>query len=300
MALAGCGGSGSDGAPNSSATLTLDTEPNAVHAGIELAVARGFTDAEGVDLTVQPPVRGTDSVALLETGRTDFAILDLHDLARARGRGKDLVAVMAIVEDPLTAVIAKPGTAAPRALVGKPVAVSTRRADIAALRAIVPGGAERVPIGARTAAATVGPWYAAAPGAKVFRVEDHGAPAYPELVLAVTRETLQDYPDLVRATVYALQRGYRETIADPESAVEALIKAAPGTRRAPALRQLDAVTPAFQSSDGTIGTLDAARLEQWAAWEQRSDIVGKRPEVALMFDGRYARSGAKQAAEEDG
>jgi ABC-type nitrate/sulfonate/bicarbonate transport system substrate-binding protein len=320
LTVAGCG-SGSDGAPNSSATLTLDFQPNAVHTGIELAVARGFTDAEGVSLEVKAPSQSTDSVAMLLTGRTNFAILDLHDLAIARAKGKDLVAVMAIVQDPLAALIAQPGTASPRALEGKRVGVTGLPSDVAVLDSIVRGdggdpakvkrvtiGFEAVPalISRRVAAATAF-WNAEGvaiaekrPGTKVFRVEDYGAPAYPELVLTVTRETLQDDPDLVRATVHALQRGYRETFADPESAVEALIKAAPATKRALALKELDAVAPSFRSSAGRIGTFDTARLQRWAAWEQRFGIVDKRPDVALMFDGDFARSGAKKTAEEDG
>jgi ABC-type nitrate/sulfonate/bicarbonate transport system substrate-binding protein len=320
LVLAGCGSS-SDGAPNSSATLTLDFQPNAVHAGIELAVARGFTDAEGVQLDVQAPSQSTDSVTLLLSGRTKFAILDLHDLAIARAKGRDLVAVMAIVQAPLAALIAQPGTSSPRALEGKRVGVTGLPSDVAVLDSIVrgaggdPRAVKRVTIGfqavpallARRVAAATAFWNAEGiaiadrrPGTKIFHVEDYGAPAYPELVLTVTRETLQDDPDLVRAVVHSLQRGYRETIADPESAVEALIKAAPGTKRALALKELDAVTPSFQGSSGTIGTFDSRKLEQWAAWEQRFGIVDRRPEVALMFDGSFARSGAKKAAQEDG
>ena len=47
------------------------------------------------------------------------------------------------------------------------------------------------------------------PGMREFRVDDYGAPAYPELVLPVTRETLEEKPAVVRATIRALQRGYR-------------------------------------------------------------------------------------------
>jgi ABC-type nitrate/sulfonate/bicarbonate transport system substrate-binding protein len=295
--------------------------PNAVHAGIELAVDRGFTDAEGVALEVQAPAKSTDSVTLLLTGRTKFAILDLHDLAIARAKGRDLVAVMAIVQDPLAAVIAQPDVRSPRALEGKRVGVTGLPSDVAVLNSIVRGdggqaskvrrvtiGFEAVPalISRRVAAATAF-WNAEGvaiaserPGTKVFRLEDYGAPAYPELVLTVTRETLQDDPKLVRATVHALQRGYRETIADPESGVQALVKAAPGTKRDLALKELDAITPTFQSSDGTIGTFDLPALEKWAAWEQRMRIVDKRLDIGLMFDGSFARSGAKQTAQEDG
>ena len=37
-------------------------------------------------------------------------------------------------------------------------------------------------------------------------------------MLSVTRETLQERPALVRATVAALRRGYEEMLTDPEKA----------------------------------------------------------------------------------
>jgi ABC-type nitrate/sulfonate/bicarbonate transport system substrate-binding protein len=321
VALAGCGGAGNDGAPNSDATLTLDFTPNAVHAGIELAASRGFAEAEGVQLTVQAPSESTAPVTLLATGRTDFAVLDLHDLAIARAKGRDLVAVMAIVQDPLAAVVAQPEVRRPRELEGRRVGVTGLPSDTAVLDSIVRGDGgsprrvQRATIGfdavqallSRRVAAATAFWNAEGtalrekrPGTRIFRVEDFGAPAYPELVLAVTRETLQDEPSLVRAVVHALQRGTREAIADPESAVQAVIAAAPGTGRALTARQLAAVSPSFQADDGSIGTFDTARLERWAAWEQRFGIVARRPEVALMFDGSAARSGVKQTQAEDG
>jgi putative hydroxymethylpyrimidine transport system substrate-binding protein len=50
LLVAGCGGSGENESPNEPATLLLDFTPNAVHAGIYVAVDRGFDTAEGVQL----------------------------------------------------------------------------------------------------------------------------------------------------------------------------------------------------------------------------------------------------------
>ena len=79
------------------------------------------------------------------------------------------------------------------------------------------------------------------PDIREFRVDDYGAPAYPELVLTVTRETLEDHPSLVRATIRALQRGYTQTQNDPESAVSTMLEPRAGPRargaRRPARRR---------------------------------------------------------------
>ena len=115
LAVAGCARTSED-RPNQSAKLVLDFQPNAVHAGIYLALERDFDGAEGVDLSVAAPSSSTDSVKLLLGGRAQFAILDIHDLALAREKGRDIVGVMALVQRPLAAVIAQPQIARPRDL----------------------------------------------------------------------------------------------------------------------------------------------------------------------------------------
>jgi ABC-type nitrate/sulfonate/bicarbonate transport system substrate-binding protein len=125
------------------------------------------------------------------------------------------------------------------------------------------------------------------PGLREFRVDDYGAPAYPELVLAVTRQTLQDRSSLVRATVAALARGYEEVLSDPENGVTALADAVKGADRAQIQRQLDEVSPSFTAGARGFGELNRPRLEQWAHWERRLRITQRVPEVGLAFDGRY-------------
>src|SRR6266516_7352559 len=90
--LAACGGGAEPGA-SKEATLVLDFTPNAVHAGIYAALREGYFRDAGVDVTVHPPSSSTDAPRLLAAGRTDFAILDIHDLAIARERGLPLVGV---------------------------------------------------------------------------------------------------------------------------------------------------------------------------------------------------------------
>ena len=137
--LAGCG-VGDSGAPQGQdVNLVLDFAPNAIHAGIYSAVARGFDSGEGVNLVVRAPSATTDSVKLLQTDQADFALLDIHDLALARERGIDLVGLMAIVQRPLAAVIARPGISSPRQLAGKTVGITGTPSDTAVLDSIVSG-----------------------------------------------------------------------------------------------------------------------------------------------------------------
>ena len=304
-AIAGCGGGTGEDRPNETATLLLDFTPNAVHAGIYVATARGFDEAEGVKLEIRKPSASTDALKLLEGGRADMAILDIHDLGIAREKGRDLVGVMALVQRPLAAVLAQPEIRSPKDLEGKRAGVTGLPSDSAVLRSVVEGAggdAGRVretTIGfeavkallARRVAAATAFWNvegvavrAKRPAIREFRVDDYGAPTYPELVLTVTRAELEDHPALVRATIRALQRGYTDTQSDPESAISTMLEREPGLERATLSAQLDAVAPAFTAGAAGFGQLRPAALRQWAAWDVRFGILKAPIDVTRAFD----------------
>ncbi len=138
IVLAGCGSSTS-GPQARPVTLMLDFTPNAVHAGIYAALAHGYDRQHGIALKVLPPPSPVDSIKLLEDGRVDFSLIDIHDLALARERGAQIEAIMAIVEQPLAAVIAQPQISSPRQLQGRTVGVPGDPSDYAVLDSVVAG-----------------------------------------------------------------------------------------------------------------------------------------------------------------
>src|SRR3954452_7407935 len=307
LALAGCGGAGAGGGtdrPDEDASLLLDFTPNAVHAGIYLATDRGYDKAEGVTLDVKAPGASTDALRLLQGGRVDMAILDIHDLALAREHKRDIVGVMAVVQRPLASVLAQPDIARPRDLEGRRAGVSGLPSDVAVLRSVVAGDggdpdavktttigfqAVKVLLAHRVDAATAF-WNvegvalkARRPGIREFRVDDYGAPPYPELVLCVTRRTLDEKRPVIRATIRALRRGYEEAENDPDSAISALQSANPDLDRDAADAQLDAVAPAFTAGADYYGQLRADVLQRWADWDLKFGIVKTAIDVGSAF-----------------
>src|SRR5436190_9685380 len=299
-ALAGCGFSGASERPDKAATLLLDAPPSGVHAGIFSTMRRGYAEAEGVHLRVRVPAVGSDAGRALLTGRADFAVLDLHQLARERERGRDLVALLALVQRPLVAVLAPPGTRSPRALAGQRVGVPANAPwDAALARAIVPR-ARPVPLSDHPAA-TVGRWDVDGvalrqrrPGAREFRLDHYGAPNYPELVLVATRATVDTDPTLCAALVRALARGYRFTLSDPPSSVEDLVASRSGLDPATLGAQLDVLDAALVGASGAFGVLDPAALRRWASWEAKLGVVRRAPNVARAFEPRFAADAARE------
>ena len=108
--------------------------------------------------------------------------------------------------------------------------------------------------------------------------------AYPELVLTVTRETLDDDAPVVRAAIRALQRGYGEAQTDPESAVATMVADEPELDAEQLTAQFDAVAPAFTAGARAYGELRRPVLEQWADWDVEFGILDERPDVGAAFD----------------
>lgn len=318
--LAGCGGD-DGGAPTPATTataavapttldLTLDFAPNAVHSGIYVAQQDGTLDAAGVDLRIRVPGSGADGAKLLAAGRTDLAIMDIHDVALARQEGADLVAVGAIVQRPLAAVLARPGIERPRDLEGERVGVTGLASDDAALDQIVRGDGgdprkvRRVEIGFEAVssvlsgrvAAAIGFWNAEGvalkarrPRSSVFRLDAFGSPVYPELLLVATPETLDAHGDAVERLTAALATAYR-TVATrsprEDAATIAALTAGSGDKTIDpetTAAQLRAVKPALLDAAGEPIALDREALAAWAAWEASSGIVSDPPDLDALI-----------------
>ncbi len=303
FAVSGCGQTAN--APSDQPiTLVLDFTPNAVHAGIYLAVDRDYDGAQGITLNVRTPGASTDSLKTLLGHRADFAIVDIHDLALARQQGRDIVGVAPLVQVPLAAVLAQPDIRSPKDLEGKRAGVTGLPSDDAVLDTVVRGGGgnpkrvKRVTIGFNAVSALIGKRVSAAtafwnveglavrahrPGMHEFRVDQYGAPSYPELVIAVRGETLRENPATVSAVVTALRRGYAETAADPASAISAMTRQVPGLDAKPLTAQLAAVSQSFAQGVPAWGLFNRANLEAWSKWEARVGIVRKPPDVTQAF-----------------
>jgi NitT/TauT family transport system substrate-binding protein/putative hydroxymethylpyrimidine transport system substrate-binding protein len=293
---------GGCGSPARTATLMLDFTPNAVHAGIYSAMAHHL----GARVRVLTPSATTDSIKLLEAGRVDFAILDIHDLAIARERGAPIVGIMAVVQRPLAAVVASPRIRTPRQLQGATVGITGVPSDTAVLRSVVagaggdPGRVRTVTIGFNAVADLLAGRVAAAtafwsdegvtlaqrrPGFHSFKVDDYRAPSYPELVVCATTATLRRNHSLATAVVRTLQRGYGYTLAHPGQSARDLESRVPGLDPSLVKAELRALLPAFSAT----GQLNRARLEAWAGWEARFGIVSRPPNVSTTFDTTLAR-----------
>jgi len=295
--VAGCGSGDSSSSPRPKLTLALDFTPNAVHAPIYAAVREGLDRKAGVRIQIRAPGASPDSLKDVLSGAADLGILDIHDLGLAADKGKDVVAVAALVQRPLAAIITPASIARPRDLEGKPVGVSGLPSDPAFLDAVMgdDGGdakkAKLVTIGFTAVQSLISGRIDGVPafwnaegvtlrerGVKIheFRADDYGAPRYPEVVLVTRRETLAKHGAAVRAAVRAITEGMAAVKADPAAATADIAKAS-GTDTKLVRAQIDAVLP-------ILGTkLDPSVLAAWADWDVKFGILPKRPDLGRTF-----------------
>ena len=123
-----------------------------------------------------------------------------------------------------------------------------------------------------------------------FRVDEFGAPRYPELVLAVTRETLDERGELVDSMLAELARGTRAALRDRDATVEELARV--GRRRAARARAARGggarAAPPLR--------LDREALEAWARFDARFGILREPPDVERAFRLAAASPGANRPA----
>jgi putative hydroxymethylpyrimidine transport system substrate-binding protein len=293
---AGCGGGGDE---DPVLTVGLDFTPNAVHAPIYTAARNGYDRRHGIRLRIRPPGSAPDSLKLLSSGRADIAVLDIHDLGLARERGQDIVGIGALVQRPLAAIIARADVHRPRDLEGRRVGVSGLPSDIAVLRAVVEGDGgdfdkvRRTTIGFAAVPSLIERKVDAVPafwnaegvalrqrGVRIreFRVDDFGAPRYPEVVLLTTRRTLDRRRRQVTDALRAIADGTESVLAHPGPAIDEIATAG-GADRELVAAQMRAVRPALRPPL----RLDRRALEGWASFAKRFGILKRRLDVDRAF-----------------
>ena len=247
-----------------------------------------------------------DNAKLLVSGRADFAVMDISDFGIARERGLDLVPIAAIVQLPLASVIARDPNEirTPADLAGKTVGVTGVPSDDAVLDTVLraggvdPSSVHRVTIGFNAVAdlaagkvdAATAFWNAEGIALerlgipiRVFRVDDYGAPRYPELVLVTSSDQLSREPALVQALVRATREGEAFVVAHPSAALDDLLGATSGLDREEQRAQLHALlrAHAFDTREG----FDSRTLTALGQWDFEHGIVDHPIDLSAAFPG---------------
>jgi putative hydroxymethylpyrimidine transport system substrate-binding protein len=297
-------------------SLVLDYFPNADHAGIYAARATGEYDRAGLDVDIKAPPDPSAPLKLLRAGRADLVLSYEPELLLARDKGAtDLVAVGALVEKPLTAMIALPESKVRTAkdLAGKRVGTAGIGYQSAYLKTILtkagvdPGSVKETNVGfdfvrpliAKKVDATLGAFWnyegvdLQRRGKKptILKMDELGVPTYDELVFVARREDLdEDGASRIRRFMQATARGHRTLQKDPSAGVDALLEAAPDLDRGLQEAAVKATLPAFfppKGKDLPWGWQDLASWDAYGKWMLQNGLLKQPPNAARALTNEF-------------
>lgn len=281
------GASGSSGG-TTTVRFALDWTPNTNHTGLYVAQQNGWFADAGIDLQILPYNTALPDT-LIDAGSAEFGISFQDGATVARASGANIVSVLAVLQRWATAIGVKADRSdlnSPKDLDGKTYAGFGAPTEVPLLQAVIRdagGTGEFTTVALGTSAyealysgsADFTIPFVAWEGIeaerngtpmKYFQYTDYGFPDSYSVVVTANRDWLGENPDVSRAFVQALQRGYEFAADQPDEAAQLLIAANPGV-----FADEDLVTQSQQmlaetymkAPDGTIGTQTA---QQWATY----------------------------------
>jgi putative hydroxymethylpyrimidine transport system substrate-binding protein len=317
LALAACGEKKESTGPakRESVRLMLDFFPNADHAGIYAAQGTGAFDRAGLDVSIQTPSDPSAPLKLLAAGRVDLAISYEPELLLARDHGQKLVAVGALVQKPLTAVVSigKRAISDPRQLAGKTVGTAGIPYQSAYLKAILdragvdPARVKEVNVGFNLVPAMLSGRVDATLGAywnyeavqlqqerkrpKVIRMETVGVPTYNELVIVARQSDLDAKAGgaKVRRFMRALAEGMKALRKDPNTGIAPLLRANKDLDRRLQEASVKATMPVFFPADTSkpFGTMNPAEWAAYGDWMARNRLLRNPPDAGAALTNEF-------------
>jgi len=281
--------------------IVLDYFPNADHAGLYAAIADGEFRRAGLDVQPQVPSDPAAPLKLLAAGRADLAISYEPEVLLARDRGLRVVSVGAMIQKPLTSIIAlgKARIRRPADLKGKTVGTAGIPYQSAYLRTILESAGlsdsavKEISVGFNLVPAMLSGKVDATLGAfwnyegvqlrlarkrpTIIRMEQAGVPTYNELVIVARQADLASRGSRVRRFVQALGRGWESVRSNPRAAVGALLAANRDLDRRLQLASIEATLPVvFPGGGRPFGWQDPAAWDRYAKWMYANRLL-RRP-----------------------
>ena len=294
--------------------LLLDYFPNADHAGIYAAQSSGAYAKAGLDVEITPPPDPSAPLKLLLAGKADIAISYEPELLLARDQGAQLVSVGALVQKPLTSLMAvgKHAVKTPQGLRGKRVGTAGLPYQSAYLRTILgaagvdPGTVKETNVGFNLVPAMLSGKVDATLGAfwnyegvdlqrrgrdpQIQRIEQLGVPTYSELVFVVRRRDLdQDFGAEVRRFIQATARGHAMLRDDPSTGVDALLQAAPELDRGLQQAAVEATLPVFFPADAKrpFGWQDPDEWQRYIDWMLENGLIKRQQNAEQVLTNEF-------------
>ncbi len=288
-------------------TVMLDWFPNADHAALYSAIAHGDFRSGGLDVEPVTPAETAEPLKLLAAGKVDMAISYEPEVLLARDQGLKVVSIGALVQRPLTSIIALPGKHIESVadLAGKRVGTAGISYQAAELRTalehakVEPSTVRETNVGfnlipamlsGKVDATLGGLWNYEAIQLElmhkhpvVIPVDQAGVPTYDELVLVVREDEARTRGQDLRAFLQALTRGEQAVRANPVAAAALLVKASPSLEGKLQLESIRKTLPAAlpANSSKPFGWQSPPAWAAFGSWMLTHGLLQRNPNGGL-------------------
>ena len=313
IALGACAPAAVPAPPLTRVTLMLDWVPNVNHTGLFVAQQNGYFAEAGLDVNIIQPgeVYAEQAVA---SGAADFGVSFQEQLTLARANdGVPLVSIAAILQHNTSgfAARAEQGVATPAdwaglryGAFGSPFEAPTLRAlmecaggDFSQLQIVEAGFTDPLALLAEkqidlawiffgtqgVAAAQAGQ------GLQVTMMDQYFdcIPDYYTPILIASEQTIADRPEVVRAFLNAVSRGYRLAIEKPGEAAAILHAAAPETDLAVLQAQQAWLAPRYQAEAPRWGEQQLSVWQGYAQWMLDQGLISRPLPAEAAFTNTF-------------
>ncbi len=312
---AGCGEKEESvrGGETTSLELMLDFFVNPDHAGIYTALENGHFEEAGLEVTPRVPSDPATPIKLVASGQADLAVSYEPEVLLARDQGLPVIAVAAIVPQPLTSLISLPDAEIeePSDLRDKTIATAGIPYQDAYLKTILaranlsPADVKTVNVGFGLLPAILGGRAQAMLGGfrnvegvdlrlrgkapVVTPVDQLGVPTYDELVLVAQRQQLEEDPQAIRLFIAALARGTEAAANNPQAATKALLEANPDLDPKLTRAEVAATLPLLDPPRGErpYGYMSPTRWREFTGWMRDNEVIASLPPTASVLSNAY-------------
>lgn len=294
-------------------TVVLEWSPNTNHSGVYLAEAEGWYAEAGLDIEIIEP-GDAGSLQILGSGKADVAFTVQEELIPARAQGVPVVAVAAVIEHNTSSLLslASDGITRPRELEGKKYGGFGGQLETALVKRMVecdggdPSKVEFTDVGEAdyrlglTRDQYDAVWiFDAWDGIRLGEVEGLDTETIPFIdyeecipdwytpMLATSESVMTDRPEDLQRFMEVTARGYREAMADPAAAADALLEAVPALDPDLVAKSSEYLSTRYAEDPARWGQMEEVRWTRFVDFLFEAGLIDEPIDVEAAYTNEY-------------
>jgi ABC-type nitrate/sulfonate/bicarbonate transport system substrate-binding protein len=293
--------------------VVLDWTPNTNHTGLYVAKDQGYFEQEGLNVEIVQPGEG-GAEAIVASGSAEFGVSVQENITQARLQGVPIVSIGAIIQhntsgfaSPVAKNIKSPkdfegktygGYGAPSEKAVIDSLMQTEKADINKVKIVNIGEADYFTAVKRDidfawiyyAWTGVDAELRNEPLNMIYLTKFSDKLDYYTPVLATNEKMIKEKPEVVKAFMAAVSKGYQYAIDKPEDAANILLKAAPDLDKKLVVASQKWLSTRYKDDAPRWGEQKREVWDNYATWMLDHKLLEKKLDVDTAFTNEFLPS----------